>query len=266
MQSANFVMEFLYLLQMIDSQIIKQALKRIEQANHIVAFTGAGISVESGIPPFRGKNGIWNKYDPRSLELDFFYRHPKESWLVIREIFYSHFNKATPNMAHYFLAELEKRNKLNGVITQNIDNLHQDAGSKKVFEFHGNSKMKKCTVCQHRTLVSELDLQHLPVMCAECGALTKPDFVFFGEGIPEQAYEESLKAARTCDVMLIVGALGEVMPAANMPYEAKRKGAYIIEVNPEPSNFTNQVTDLFIPSKAAVFFSSLKEVLESNRD
>jgi len=241
-----------------------EVLSKLNAANHIVAFTGAGISVESGIPPFRGENGIWNKYDPRSLEIDYFYQHPEESWLVIREIFYSHFNKAVPNAAHYFMAELEQKGKLIEVITQNIDNLHQDAGSKKIHEFHGNSKMKKCTVCHHRALVSENDLLQIPVICPECGALTKPDFVFFGEGIPEKAYEDSLHAARNCDVMMIVGALGEVMPAANMPYEAKRNGAFVIEVNPEPSNFTNQITDLFIPSKAGEFFSQLKRMMELN--
>lgn len=241
-----------------------EVLSKLKTASHIVAFTGAGISVESEIPPFRGKNGIWNKYDPRSLEIDYFYGHPEESWLVIREIFNSHFNKAAPNAAHYFMAELEQKGKLIDVITQNIDNLHQDAGSKKVYEFHGNSKMKKCTECHHRALVSENDLQQIPVMCPECGALTKPDFVFFGEGIPEKAYEDSLHAARNCDVMIIVGALGEVMPAANMPYEAKRNGAFVIEVNPEPSNFTDQITDLFIPSEAGVFFSRLKRMMELN--
>lgn len=242
-----------------NQQYIVKAQNVINQSKKIVAFTGAGISVESGIPPFRGDNGIWNKYDPKSLDLDFFYQNPKDSWRVIKEIFYTHFNEARPNPAHHFLADLEKAGRLKAVITQNIDNLHQLAGSVNVLEFHGNSQMKVCTNCGFREKVTEDHLTEIPVMCGQCGALTKPDFVFFGEGIPEDAYNNSIQAARSCDLMIIIGALGEVMPAAMMPFEAKRNGAFIIEVNPRPSNFTDQITDLFIPSKAGDFFALLQE-------
>jgi len=117
-----------------------EAAKIIKSAKRCVAFTGAGISVESGIPPFRGENGLWNKYDPQIFDINYFYDHTEHSWQVLRDIFYDLFGKVKPNAAHYALAELEADNMLKAVITQNVDNLHYDAGSKVVHEFHGSFK------------------------------------------------------------------------------------------------------------------------------
>jgi len=228
---------------------ISAAAKLIRNARHVSVFTGAGISVESGIPPFRGAEGLWSRYDPRSLELTYFHAHTEESWKVIKEIFYDFFGKARPNDAHRALAAMEREGLVKTVITQNIDNLHQEAGSRSVLEFHGNSQMLLCLECGRRRPAREADLAVLPPHC-ECGGLFKPDFIFFGEMIPEPARTLSFREAELADVFLLVGTTGEVMPACLVPEEAKRNGAAIIEVNTEPSNYTPHLTDVFLKGKA----------------
>jgi NAD-dependent deacetylase len=225
------------------------AARWIEEAGHTVAFTGAGISVESGIPTFRGPTGLWSRYDPQILDLRYFYEHPKESWEAIREIFYDYMGaNARPNAAHRFLAELERRGRLDGVITQNIDNLHQEAGSRNVVEFHGTAQKLLCTRCGERTPFTEHGLNDLPPLCDRCGGLLKPDFIFFGESIPPEAYRRSMELAEDADLLLVIGTTGEVMPASMIPYEAKK--ARIIEINIEPSAYTEHRTDLFLQAKA----------------
>ncbi len=241
--------------------MIEQAAKLVREANKVSAFTGAGISVESGIPPFRGEGGLWDKYDPNALSINNFYAHPKQSWVVIKEIFYDFFGKAEPNDAHIGLAKLEKAGMLSTVVTQNIDNLHQEAGNTEVYEFHGNSKHLKCTQCDNRYFVLDINLDELPPFCKECGSLLKPDFVFFGEGIPEVAYEGALVAAQTSDLFIVIGTTGEVMPACMIPDIAKQCGANIIEINPQPSNFTHRITDVFIQDKAGHAMNQLLKAL-----
>lgn len=236
--------------------------EKLLNSKHAIAFTGAGISVESGIPPFRGEHGIWNKYDPQSLDIDFFFRKPHESWEVIREVFYGFFGDAKPNMAHIMLAKLEEHGILKAVITQNIDNLHQEAGSKVVVEYHGNSKQLECTKCDNKFSVSKELLESIPVYCNKCNSLMKPGFVFFGEAIPQASHFLSVEHARQTDLVIIVGAQGEVFPAANIPYEAKRNGAFIVEVNPNESVFTRDITDLHIPMKAGEAFAQLAALME----
>ena len=126
---------------------LTQAAELIKNSEHTTAFTGAGISVESGIPPFRGENGLWSKIDPIFLDMSYFFKHPDKSWQKIKEIFYDSFAQAEPNAAHYALAELDQRGLLHAIITQNIDNLHQRAGSKNVIEYHGTTKSLTCTNC-----------------------------------------------------------------------------------------------------------------------
>ena len=241
---------------MSDDQI-KKAASLIRESKYTTAFTGAGISVESGIPPFRGKEGLWSKYDPVVLDIDYFHRNPEKSWSVIMEIFYDFFGKAKPNRAHEVLAELEKKGLLKSVITQNIDNLHQEAGSRVVHEFHGNSQKLVCTSCQKVYGVGELEMKNIPVKCPECSGLIKPDFIFFGEPIPQEAYLHAIEAAEKSEIMLVIGTTGEVMPAGQIPVMAKSNGAIIIEVNKEPSNFTRQITDIFLQGKASVVMDEL---------
>ncbi len=226
-----------------------KAAKWIEESNKAAAFTGAGISVESGIPTFRGPTGLWSRYDPKILDLGYFYQHPRQSWEVIKEIFYEHMGaKARPNAAHRFLAKLERLGKLKGVITQNIDNLHQEAGSKNVIEFHGTASRLLCTNCAHKTPFSEDKLGSLPPYCDRCGGVLKPDFIFFGESIPPKAYKDSIELVKNADLLIIIGTSGEVMPASMIPYEAKN--AKVIEINIEASAYSSWRSDIFLKAKA----------------
>jgi len=242
-------------------QAFQEAALWLGQADYTTAFTGAGISVESGIPPFRGPEGLWSRYDPTVLDIGFFHQHPEKSWAVIKEIFYDFFGKAKPNEAHYALANLEKSNLLKSIITQNIDNLHQEAGSREVIEFHGTSHSLVCTQCEKQFRVEDISMDSLPVKCDACGGLVKPDFIFFGEGIPHRAYEKSLEAARRADVFLVIGTTGEIMPASQIPILAKENGAKIIEVNTEPSKFTHSITDIFLQGKATEVMQKLVDAL-----
>jgi NAD-dependent deacetylase len=235
---------------------IAAAARLLRNARHATAFTGAGISVESGIPPFRGAQGLWSTYDPQSLEIGYFHAHTEDAWRVIKEIFYDFFGSARPNDAHRALAVLEQEGILKALITQNIDNLHQEAGSRTVFEFHGNSQHLLCLACGARTPARSVDLGVLPPRCG-CGGIYKPDFVFFGEMIPEVASRRSFEEAEHADVFLLIGTTGEVMPACLIPEEAKRRGAAIIEINTEPSNYTGRVSDIFLRGKATELMRAL---------
>lgn len=161
--------------------LIKEAAKIIKQSKFTIAFTGAGISVESGIPPFRGEHGLWNKYNPQVLDLGYFLNNSENCWTYIREIFYDFFADAKPNDAHRVLAQMERNKLLNAVVTQNIDNLHYEAGSETVYEFHGNSKKLKCLKCGHVYDAKDIDFDNIPPKCSNDGEILKPDFIFFGE-------------------------------------------------------------------------------------
>lgn len=234
-----------------------QAAKMIKTSKRCVAFTGAGISVESGIPPFRGKNGLWNKYDPQLFDIQYFYSHTRQSWEVIREIFYDLFGKVRPNEAHYALVELEANHMLSSVITQNVDHLHKDAGSKTVHEFHGSLKNIICLNCRANYKISEIDLNGLPPMCKKCGGILKPDVIFFGEAIPEPARTMSFKEAEKADCFILIGTTGTVAPANLIPPAAKSNGAKIIEINPYISEYTSPITDIFIEEKASIAMEKL---------
>jgi NAD-dependent deacetylase len=240
---------------------IQRAAEAILKSKFTTAFTGAGISVESGIPPFRGEGGLWTKYDPNLLDIDHFIQDPLRAWEIIKEIYYSHFGSAKPNKAHLVLAEMEQRGLLGRTITQNIDNLHQEAGCKNVFDFHGNSKRLVCLSCHTYYSVTDVNLDHLPPVCRQCGGLLKPDYVFFGESIPQIPLSAAYEAAKISDVFLVIGTTGEVMPANQFPLIAKENGATIIEVNPHESNYTSAVTDIFLQGKATEMMELLAEVL-----
>lgn len=240
-----------------------KAAEAIRSARRAVGFTGAGISVESGIPPFRGEGGLWNRYDPALLQLDHFLSSPDSSWKVIREIFYNFFGTAVPNAAHRGLAELERLGLLKaGVITQNIDNLHREAGSRTVHEFHGTAGRMICLSCREKRPSGEVDLQRLPPTCPDCGGLLKPDFIFFGEGIPEDVSAASFREAEDADLFILVGTTGEVMPACLIPSLAKQNGATVIEINVETTNYGRRgVTDIFLQDKATTAMNKLFEAL-----
>ena len=242
-----------------DEILISQAAQKIKNGRRMIAFTGAGISVESGIPPFRGPDGLWSRYNPQVLDLTYFQQHPVDSWQVIKEIFYDFFGSARPNPGHEALAQLESAKILHGIITQNIDNLHQEAGSQDVIEFHGTSRRLTCLSCQKTSSFQPELFSNMPPSCPDCGGLLKPDFIFFGEGIPPQAYQRSLEETQLADVWLVIGTTGEIMPASMMPIEAHRNGTLIIEVNLHPSNYTNTITNIFLQGKASEVLKALSD-------
>jgi NAD-dependent deacetylase len=241
-------------------ELTKSAARALKESKYAVAFTGAGISVESAIAPFRGENGIWNKYEEKLFEINYFYSHTKEAWEMLCDGFYEATIKAIPNAAHNALAKLEQKGIIKSVITQNIDNLHTKAGSKNVYELHGNATKLTCIRDGNKYLVQDFDLKIAP-SCKKCGAMLKPDFVFFGEMLPEKDMRMSIDASRNCDVMLVIGSTGVVYPAASLPFEAKRNGATIIEINPKSSAFTNEIVDIFIPMESAKAMMQISELL-----
>jgi NAD-dependent deacetylase len=236
---------------------IKDAARLIATSKYLVAFTGAGISVESGIPPFRGEDGLWSTYDPTHFEINYFISHPDDCWITLKKIFYEKFEKAYPNEAHYVLSRLEERGLLKAVITQNIDNLHTRAGSTNVVEYHGNSRELVCLECGKNYEVSPSLLKESRMRCC-CGGLLKPDFVFFGEEIPKKALLGVWSETSRTDLMLIIGTTGEIFPASQIPVEAKRSGAKLIEINVEPSSYTDGITDIFIQGKASRVLSDIE--------
>lgn len=240
--------------------LIRQAAQALKNSSYAVAFTGAGISAESGIAPFRGDNGIWNKYEEKLFEINYFTAHTQEAWKMLCDGFYASTLKAKPNAAHTALARLEKEGIIKAVITQNIDNLHAKAGSKTVYELHGNAGRLHCLNDGSTYLADGFDLSTAP-KCKKCQALLKPDFVFFGEMLPVYDMQMSAKASAACDIMLVIGSTGVVYPAAALPFSAKRNNALIIEINPEPSAFTKEISDIYIPLKAGGAMLALEKEL-----
>jgi NAD-dependent deacetylase len=246
-----------------DTKLLKEAAQIIKNAKHLTAFTGAGISVESGIPPFRGPQGLWNTIDPTFIEISYFQGHYADSWKDIKKIFYDFFGQAKPNAAHLALAELEKMGILKAIITQNIDNLHQDAGSKVVYEFHGTASTLLCLRCNERFSAQTFSFEEMPPKCPKCGGKIKPDFVFYGEGIPEKPYRMSMKEATEADVFLVIGTTGEVMPACIIPQIARQNGAKVIEINISHSALTHGTTTHFLQGKAAEIMSELMKEIKA---
>jgi NAD-dependent deacetylase len=243
--------------------MITKAAHLITTSKRISVFTGAGISVESGIPPFRGEGGLWSQYNPIILDLDYYLNHTDQSWPIIKKLFFDFFGQAKPNQAHQILASWENQEIIHEVITQNIDNLHQDAGSKIVHEFHGTASSFMCTKCGNIYNRSTIELNNEPPHCKSinCRGLLKPNFIFFGEGIPAKAYEASMIASKKSDLFIVIGTTGEIMPASQIPILAKNNGAKIIEINTSPSSYTNSITDIFLQDKASIALNQLNEQL-----
>jgi NAD-dependent deacetylase len=248
---------------MLNEQILKAA-SIMRRSRRTIVFTGAGLSVESGIPPFRGSDGVWAIQNPLLLHIGFFYDHPKECWGFIKRTFYDVIEKARPNQAHHAIAELEREGYVHAVVTQNFDNLHQDAGSRMVYEYHGTIKKLQCLSCQKRFFRETIDLEDLPPYCPECGGILKPDMVFFGEPIPEEMNRASFREAENAEVMLLVGTTGTIMPAAYIPRAAKDGGAFIIEVNVSETAFTQTLTDIFLSGLATQIMTRLARSIMRN--
>lgn len=231
---------------------------RLRQAEKIVFVTGAGISQESGIPTFRGKGGLWRKYDAMKLAtIDAFYENPKLVWEWYEER-RTNILAARPNPGHLAMAELEKYKPVH-VLTQNIDGMHQRAGSTKVYELHGSIITIKCTVCNFRdTIVT--GFSELPPVC-KCGNILRPDVVWFGESLPQEVWHAAMQQASSCDVMIVVGTSLAVSPANLLPVYAHQNGAIVIEVNPEETPMSTSMS-LSIHSSAAKALPELLTVFQ----
>ncbi len=230
----------------------------IDEATGLVAFTGAGISAESGIPTYRGDDGLWNKYDPdKFANIDYFYKNPYYYWTFFKDIRYPLISKAAPNAGHLALTRLEVAKKLSTVITQNIDGLHQEAGSINVLELHGNTRRIICLQCNavydFDSVYALLDHQ-LPPQCQACGGMLKPDVVFFGESLSMQVLEAAIDAAQSCDLFLVVGSSLVVHPAASLPMAAKKNGARLVIINKDPTPL-DHLADLVLHGAASSVLS-----------
>ena len=212
--------------------------QKLKGSRKIVFVTGAGISQESGIPTFRGKDGHWRKYDPMKLaSIDAFYDDPKLVWEWYEDR-RKNILSAKPNEGHFAISQMEEFKDV-VILTQNIDGLHQRSGSTNVLELHGSIIRIKCTVCDFVDNITE-NFESLPPKC-KCGSMLRPDVVWFGESLPQDIWQSAIKEASVCDVMVIVGTSLVVSPANTLPVYAKQNGAILIEVNPEKTVMSNDM-------------------------
>jgi NAD-dependent deacetylase len=238
--------------------------RRISDARAIVAFTGAGVSAESGVPTFRGTDGIWSRLKPEELaSMNAFMKNPGMVWE-----WYAHrkniMSGISPNPGHLALVRMENLAPSFAVITQNIDNLHRRAGSRRIYELHGNIERNYCMQCG-KAYGSDFAVADsgLP-LCHGCGGLVRPDVVWFGEMLPEDEWNASVRAAEGADLFMSIGTSAAVYPAASLPLIARRSGAYLLEINPEPTPLTAQA-DEFLQGPSGVLLPLLAEAMESAR-
>jgi len=248
---------------------IEQAGKLILASKYVVGLTGAGISVESGIRPFRGPGGLWTEHgEPPMDGYQKFLADPKGYWENIAKRsgvtrdFVKALNSAKPHPAHYALAELEELGLLKCLITQNIDNLHLAAGSKKVPEIHGNHQKLRCVECYARYQREEISLETLPPHCPRCGGVIKSDTVMFGEPIPVDVLRICQQETDKADCMLSVGTSAFVYPAAGFPQEVKRKGGALVEIDPYETDLT-PFCDVSIRGKAGEILPRLVDCIKT---
>jgi NAD-dependent deacetylase len=237
-------------------------LNKLSQAKKIAFFTGAGISAESGIPTFRGKDGIWNKLKPEELaNFNKFMRNPQMVWE-----WYNHRKKiihdSQPNAGHYAIAEMQNLFDEVVVVTQNIDNLHRRAGSKNIFELHGNIERNYCVNC-HTFYNNELDFSNGVPKC-KCGGLIRPDVVWFGEYLPQDQFEGGENAANWCDIFFVIGTSAIVYPAAGLVHAAKQAGSFIVEVNIGETEISS-ICDQSFYGEAGKILPEIVEAVKSNK-
>ena len=229
-----------------EDDAIEAAATALLGARYPIALTGAGLSVESGIPPFRGPGGLWTKHrEPPMNGWELFLADPKVAWQKrldpqgpMRELF-EKLAAARPNPGHLALVELEEMGLLRCTVTQNIDDLHRVAGQQELAEIHGNATLVRCIECVSRWPRDEITLDELPPLCGNCGGLLKADTVSFGEPIPPDVLERCQREARSADCILVAGTSATVYPAAALPIEVLQRGGTVIEVNPWETELTD---------------------------
>jgi len=245
---------------------LAEAAEIVARGQYVVALTGAGISVDSGIPDFRSPGGLWDRFDPMEYaHIEAFYANPRKVWNMLREMSGTVRN-AKPNSGHLALAELERLGLLKAIITQNIDNMHQDAGSTNVIEFHGNVRQLVCMRCNARYNAREVETLTekegvFPPVCPHDGQILKPNVVFFGEAIPIEASYQSQYQAEACDVMLVIGTSATVFPASGIPMIARRTGATVIEFNITSTPLTGAVAQLSILGSSSVTLPEMVKLI-----
>lgn len=211
----------------------------IKKSKHIITFTGAGHSAESGIPTYRGENGLWEKFDPNKYaNINYFIKDPTYYWNFFKEIRYPILKKVKPNQGHFAFVKLEKMGKLKTVITQNIDGLHQEAGSTSVLELHGTTRIITCMECSKKFLMDEVFPmleKKIPPLCTECGGILRPAVIFFGESLDPGVLRSAYDEASRCDFLFAVGSSLTVYPAADIPVRAKQGGATVVIINKDPT-------------------------------
>jgi len=233
--------------------------EKIKDAKKIVFVTGAGISQESGIPTFRGNDGLWRKYDPMQLAtIDAFNENPKLVWEWYEDRRKNILN-AKPNPGHFAIAKLEKFKDV-VVLTQNIDGLHQRAGSSNVLELHGSIIRIKCTVCEFEDDIPS-SFENLPPKCTRCGNILRPDVVWFGEPLPQKVWSQAIIEANSCDIMIIAGTSLVVSPANTLPVYAKQNNASLIEVNPEQTQMSSEM-DISLRTTSAKALPEIIKIFE----
>ena len=251
--------------------LVKKVADLILAAKRVVVFTGAGVSTESGLPDFRSPGGIWDRFDPDDFTYQKFVSRPQTRklwWQLIHEGSLS--TEIKPNPAHYAIAELERLGKLDAVITQNIDNLHQTAGvpDEKVFELHGNAKRVVCLGCGQRYPFEQVKIklekgEDIP-QCQACSGILKPNIVFFGEMLPEGVFEAATERAESADLFMVIGSTLIVYPAADIPARAHRSGAKLVIINLSPTPLDYEA-DVLIIAKAGETMAKVMEWVRKNR-
>jgi NAD-dependent deacetylase len=255
---------------MIDHDIhvaIRTAANLLRRSQHAVALTGAGLSAESGIPTYRGTGGVWTRFGEPTIDgWDLFNSNPEEWWRLALEHrvggseFAEALDRAVPNPGHYAMAELEHMGRLAHVITQNIDNLQNVAGSRNITEIHGNRAKARCMACGLRYRLEQVNTDSLPPHCPECGGILKNDVVMFGEPIPQDALDVCYKQTFQADLFLTIGTSAVVFPAAEFPIMAKRRGKMLIEINPEETALSD-IADVIVRAPAGEALPEIVDLL-----
>lgn len=249
--------------------VLSQAASLIKESKYGIALTGAGLSTESGIPDFRSPGGLWSEFDPEEIGSAAGFEESPQKFFQMALKIGPTLLAARPNPGHRALAQLEKGGWLKGIITQNIDGLHQKAGTKRVAEIHGTIYEVTCPGCPEMKPVDILVQKGLverqmPPLCDTCGGILRPNVVFFGEMLPSQQVTRAKRWVDKCDLMLVAGSSLEVTPVCLFPVVAKNNGARLIFVNDETTRFDN-LADIILRGKTgSILPKILKQIREMN--
>ncbi len=241
-------------------ELIAKAAALISSARCVIALTGAGMSVASGIPDFRSPGGLWSKHDPEKVaSIRALHNDPETVWKFIMDADRM-MHEAEPNAGHSALAQMEQAGHMQAVITQNIDRLHHRAGSSRVVEFHGNCSDYYCMECFSPFDRNNVQGSELPVRCPKCSGIIRPDLVFFGEAIPSEAHKEAFELAEEADLVIVAGTSGEVVPASLIPPLVQDAGGVIVEINNTPSAYSS-ISDVYIQGLTELVLPELVQKL-----